>query len=95
MNIIFSILFNRLIRRGGAPSGAAGFIATGGMGVSTPIIIAENYNFPVNTGALTFPMAIVTKKLTKNIKNGDRGVHPLRCLPLMGREGVTLITLRR
>ena len=29
---------NYLIRRGGAPSGAAAFIVTGGMGVSTPIM---------------------------------------------------------
>ncbi|MFA4823822.1 MAG: hypothetical protein WC593_01550 [Methanoregula sp.] len=29
-----------LKRRGGAPSGAATFIITGGMGVSTPIIIS-------------------------------------------------------
>jgi len=29
---------NRQIRRGGAPSGAAGFIAFGGMGASAPIL---------------------------------------------------------
>jgi len=37
----FFILDTSLIRRGGAPSGAAGFIESGGMGVSTPIIISE------------------------------------------------------
>ena len=31
------IISNELIRRGGAPSGAAAFIIFGGMGVSTPI----------------------------------------------------------
>jgi hypothetical protein len=36
----FGVFFNyqSLIRRGGAPSGAAATIITGGMGVSTPII---------------------------------------------------------
>jgi hypothetical protein len=30
-----------LIRRGGVPSGAAAPIITGGMGVSTPILLSE------------------------------------------------------
>ncbi len=34
-----------LIRRGGAPPGAAAFILTGGMGVSTPIMVPEFHQF--------------------------------------------------
>ncbi|MDP3564587.1 MAG: hypothetical protein Q8R70_08860 [Methanoregula sp.] len=37
--------FKSLNRRGGAPSGAAAFIVSGGMGVSTPIIIPEECDF--------------------------------------------------
>jgi len=39
----YSLTF--LIRRGGAPPGAAAFIKIGGMGVSTPIIDSEQFNF--------------------------------------------------
>ena len=38
-------LFRSLNRRGGVPSGAAIFIITGGMGVSTPIILFEQHDF--------------------------------------------------
>ncbi len=34
-----------LIRRGGAPPGAAAFIPNGGMGVSTPIMVPEFTDF--------------------------------------------------
>jgi hypothetical protein len=34
-----------LIRRGGAPAGAAAYIVIGGMGVSTPIILSDNSIF--------------------------------------------------
>ena len=36
--------FKKQIRRGGVPSGAAAFIATGGMGASAPIIISDGNN---------------------------------------------------
>jgi hypothetical protein len=36
-----NFLSTLLIRRGGVPSGAAAFIATGGMGVSTPLLVPE------------------------------------------------------
>ncbi len=39
------IISTVLIRRGGAPSGAAGFIISGGMGVSTPIIYSRRSQF--------------------------------------------------
>ena len=38
-----------LIRRGGAPSGAAVFIVFGGMGVSTPISDSREVNFHIKS----------------------------------------------
>jgi hypothetical protein len=37
--------YQSLIRRGGAPPGAAAHIIIGGMGVSTPIILSERFDF--------------------------------------------------
>ena len=71
------------IRRGGAPSGAAAFIATGGMGVSTSIFIPEvqkNYSPEIFCSLTRFPL------VTKVVK----GVLPKGRLPLRAREGVNL-----
>jgi len=50
-------VIRKLIRRGGAPSGAAASIAIGGMGVSTPIIISERIQLSKgnHSGTLTLP----------------------------------------
>ena len=42
--------------------------------------------------AVAPPYAIITQEVTKNnFDTGVRGMHPLGCFPLWGREGVTLV----
>jgi len=50
----FHLCFQSLIRRGGAPPGAAATFAGGGMGVSTPIIILKRSDFQRKTCLLRY-----------------------------------------
>ena len=72
----------------GAPSGAAEFIVSGGMGVSTPIIISQGFDFHGKTYIfLTLlgtckhaPSAGASPKSDSNVV--IKRALPLRCLPL-------------
>jgi hypothetical protein len=51
-----------------------------------------NYRFILETtNFLTVCLFIIPKK--ENINTGGQGAHPLGCLPLWGREGVTLANI--